>query len=597
MTKNLLRKFRKKAAVAIIFPLLSSLISGSMAFPVHAEEADLKEQISSAVILLEDVLKEQYRKAEEEIEDLAAEKGYDLALTRETYRDLGNPYKDMDYVELIATYASVSDYCEEHGTDPVKGISETEFISFSVSEDSTTEKRPVKVREYEPSGEYFIEAGYRYSDRQESIGIYEDTGEHDISGNRLYVKTGQEIIDPEPEEKKYGIVTLKVMSPRNIIKAAGIDEEKIRDDIERRKDVMTKDVSNEELSSSVFLRFPDLSIDSYSWNSVFYDRIGYFSNGQTPSSNTLVLAAAESLLGMVPYQWGGKPAKAGYDNSWWTFDIRKGGQKGLDCSGFVKWAYMTAGYGSDVTGQMSSTNTILDSDFERENEWELIPGDIGVVKRTGTNHCGIYAGNGQWYHCSSTGDTVVKGNYSFTEFFRPGIKSVEMPETLPITGIAAAKPESAAPNVITMTPIAITQEPAAQPAAPTNGTYDEAEVMTLAKIMSHEADSEGLNGWIAVGEVVMNRVRSSLFPNTISGVVYQKGQFTSVGKLAKITPRAEIIQTARAVINGSMKVIGNNGVMYFRNPTITSGISAASPVNWGSHKYFKAVGHHAFYLQ
>ena len=95
----------------------------------------------------------------------------------------------------------------------------------------------------------------------------------------------------------------------------------------------------------------------------------------------------------------------------------------------------------------------------------------------------------------------------------------------------------------------------------------------------------------------MNRVRSGLFPNTVREVVYQPGQFTSVKSLSKITPREDMIRTARAVMAGTMKVLGDYNVMYFRNPMTTSRIPASSPVNWGKHRYYKAVGHHAFYLQ
>lgn len=61
------------------------------------------------------------------------------------------------------------------------------------------------------------------------------------------------------------------------------------------------------------------------------------------------------------------------------------------------------------------------------------------------------------------------------------------------------------------------------------------EVKLLAAIIQCEAGGESYEGQVAVGAVVMNRVKSSRFPNTIQGVIYQKGQFTPVqtGKLAK----------------------------------------------------------------
>ena len=54
----------------------------------------------------------------------------------------------------------------------------------------------------------------------------------------------------------------------------------------------------------------------------------------------------------------------------------------------------------------------------------------------------------------------------------------------------------------------------------------------LAAIIYHEAGNQPTEGKIAVGAVVLNRVYSSLFPNTISEVLYQSGQFTPAGELA-----------------------------------------------------------------
>ena len=58
----------------------------------------------------------------------------------------------------------------------------------------------------------------------------------------------------------------------------------------------------------------------------------------------------------------------------------------------------------------------------------------------------------------------------------------------------------------------------------------------MAAIIYCEAGAEPYQGKVAVGAVIMNRVRSSRFPNTISGVIYQKGQFgpAITGKLGRV---------------------------------------------------------------
>ncbi len=81
------------------------------------------------------------------------------------------------------------------------------------------------------------------------------------------------------------------------------------------------------------------------------------------------------------------------------------------------------------------------------------------------------------------------------------------------------------------------------------------EAYLLAAIIQCEAESEPYNGKIAVGNVVMNRVKSSHFPNTITGVIYQKKQFSPVasGRLAyrlEAGVNDECIRAANEVLSG-----------------------------------------------
>ena len=69
-----------------------------------------------------------------------------------------------------------------------------------------------------------------------------------------------------------------------------------------------------------------------------------------------IILLAKMFIGQIPYQWGGKAEMRGYNSSWWTYD-ENGEQRGLDCSGFVQWIYMTAGYSPDIQAFFSfSTN-------------------------------------------------------------------------------------------------------------------------------------------------------------------------------------------------------------------------------------------------
>lgn len=115
--------------------------------------------------------------------------------------------------------------------------------------------------------------------------------------------------------------------------------------------------------------------------------------------------------------------------------------------------------------------------------------------------------------------------------------------------------------------------------------YADSDLKLLANIIYCEAGNEPYIGKVAVGAVVMNRVMSSVFPNTITGVIYQKKQFTpaSSGRLALALSRdsadEECYKAAEAALNG-VNNIGN--CLYFRTPS--SRITA---------KY--TIGGHIFY--
>lgn len=89
----------------------------------------------------------------------------------------------------------------------------------------------------------------------------------------------------------------------------------------------------------------------------------------------------------------------------------------------------------------------------------------------------------------------------------------------------------------------------------------------LAAIIHCESSGEGYEGQLAVGAVIMNRVRSSSFPNTIMGVIYQSGQFSPVASgrfiiaLSQGSASASCRQAAQDAVKGKSN-IGN--CLYFR---------------------------------
>lgn len=100
-------------------------------------------------------------------------------------------------------------------------------------------------------------------------------------------------------------------------------------------------------------------------------------------------------------------------------------------------------------------------------------------------------------------------------------------------------------------------------------SYNESESYILARLVNGEARGEPYLGKVAVAAVVLNRVKSSYFPNTISGVIYQAGAFDCVadGQI-NLTPDADSLRAARDAMNGWDPT---GGCLYYYNPaTATS---------------------------
>ena len=100
------------------------------------------------------------------------------------------------------------------------------------------------------------------------------------------------------------------------------------------------------------------------------------------------------------------------------------------------------------------------------------------------------------------------------------------------------------------------------------GGFSSSEVYLLAKTIYAEGRGEPYTGQVAIGAVVLNRVRSNQFPNTISGVVYQKHAFTAVsdGQI-NLTPNETAMKAARDAINGWDPT---GGAIYYYNPAVAT---------------------------
>jgi len=99
-------------------------------------------------------------------------------------------------------------------------------------------------------------------------------------------------------------------------------------------------------------------------------------------------------------------------------------------------------------------------------------------------------------------------------------------------------------------------------------TLSNSDLYLLARTIYAEGRGEPYTGQVAIGAVVMNRIRSSEFPNTVAGVVYQKHAFTAVsdGQI-NLTPNETAMRAARDAMNGWDPT---GGALYYYNPAVAT---------------------------
>lgn len=114
------------------------------------------------------------------------------------------------------------------------------------------------------------------------------------------------------------------------------------------------------------------------------------------------------------------------------------------------------------------------------------------------------------------------------------------------------------------------------------------DVQLLARAINGEARGEPYEGQVAVGAVILNRVKSPKFPNTIAGVIYEPGAFTAVsdGQInVAISEGSTVVKAARDALNGWDP---SGGAIYYFNPA-----TATNKWIW-SRSLIKTIGKHRF---
>ena len=156
------------------------------------------------------------------------------------------------------------------------------------------------------------------------------------------------------------------------------------------------------------------------------------------------------------------------------------------------------------------------------------------------------------------------------------VKSFQRKNGLTVDGIAGTK---------TLAAMGITNS---QSSSSSGSNTNSSDVNLLARVIYGEARGEPYTGQVAVGAVIMNRIKSSSFPNTLSGVVYQSGAFDAVSDgQVNLTPDSTAKKAAQDAINGWDPSYG--AIYYFNPSTATNKWIWSRPmtITIGKHRFCK----------
>lgn len=120
------------------------------------------------------------------------------------------------------------------------------------------------------------------------------------------------------------------------------------------------------------------------------------------------------------------------------------------------------------------------------------------------------------------------------------------------------------------------------------GNYSKEELHMAAKLIYAEGSNQSTEGFEAMASIIYNRLQSKKFPNSIEGIVYQKGQFTVVKRknFSSLEPSEKAIAAVEKVfVKGNIAL--PKDVMFFKSARLSK--------SWGSRKYYATISGNMYY--
>lgn len=277
-----------------------------------------------------------------------------------------------------------------------------------------------------------------------TVPVYTDGS---ITGTKLvsyYQKNGTETVAPTVETLKYTECTIHPFNNTVITTAFGIDLNATYGNFN-----ITYDEAIRNMANSLKMTIYGANASGMAVPLTDAELIAFLNRQNCNGTRRLLLETGLSLVGKVPYFWGGKSA-AGWNEEWNTPKLVTAAGSpssgtirpyGLDCSGFTDWVYKTAlgvSLQAGTGGQWENSYSITAD--------ELLPGDLGFLMESdgsGWNHVLMFAGYSEdgkrmWVH-SSSGTGVILNTPSYEsnlQLRRPSNIDFDAPITSTPTGEA-----------------------------------------------------------------------------------------------------------------------------------------------------------------
>lgn len=309
----------------------------------------------------------------------------------------------------------------------------------------------VKGGYYEPDGsvttlEPVTTTAYRAEDV--TVPVYTDGRISGTTSATYYVPDGTETLTPSTETVVYLECTIHPFDQDVVLDAFGIDPDAPYDNFG-----ITYGEAISNMATALQKTLYGAQGGSQGGESVPLtdeELIAFVERQNCNETRKHILSTALSLVGKVPYFWGGK-SDAGWNDEWNTPKVvtATGSSAtgtilpyGLDCSGYTDWVFKTA---MGVSIKAGSWNQ-WDNSYAI-TEAELLPGDLGFMAVPGTvpvNHVLIYAGENEdgahmWVHCTS-GSGVVLNSPDYVSYYRRPINVDYDAPVLSGTGLQTTEP-------------------------------------------------------------------------------------------------------------------------------------------------------------